>query len=660
MNMKNAFYLGGLAILAFLASGCSKEATINDSSIKEVYNYSLILGEGDWDGSRSSYTAGTGITLSGSEKMALYYKESDGRYYGDASDNKKGLKALPDGGHYSFTSGEDLSGKEFYAILPYSSILTLGNSSTGNARIVQRLSPVQFPGANTFDPMCDVVLGKPTVIDANGVINVPGYKRVFAPLKVNVSGLSEGEKIYSLSFSLSQAASGLNSLAGMYRLALSDKFDKAGIAYNDGDSFPVGNSLSAIYPEGLSAINGVWPVWFIVNPIDIEAGTTLSISVTTSDSTYTRNIALPTVGHILRDKINELPVNAKGAGYTARRTAFQHFTAGNYVQASAGALNQLQASDGLKYDWYLTSSPINWLSADRDNGSDVIPGLFLYTNRVVKLPAAPKGKFIKSLSLYAHPCSYATDDNKAVLTLNDGSADVSTHPFNYYPGSTGLYSSCGKIDIQCPAGVDDIGEYKILGANASNISAVGALLSFEDDPDYVEETTETITLAFNHYDEANSKYVVDWPFTGTYSVIGSSWNAKPVNTGRTELSYEYSSTTLTFAVSATTDACMNTSRGIRFGTGIGDYFEVPAITGKKLVSVTLYNGYTQKNGTPKICDTEGNTVRGGGAYEFPTNSAYTSHTWELEGTVSAPYRITATAEQDINISRLELVYANIE
>lgn len=104
--------------------------------------------------------------------------------------------------------------------------------------------------------------------------------------------------------------------------------------------------------------------------------------------------------------------------------------------------------------------------------------------------------------------------------------------------------------------------------------------------------------------------------------------------------------------SATT-ACYLYSSGMQCGSGASDYFELPAIEGKRLVRITD----TDANGStkPYICDRNMNPVKGG---EY--NSAFTKHvpfTWNLEETLPGErYRIVSGHTKTQRINTLELEY----
>ena len=58
----------------------------------------------------------------------------------------------------------------------------------------------------------------------------------------------------------------------------------------------------------------------------------------------------------------------------------------------------------------------------------------------------------------------------------------------------------------------------------------------------------------------------------------------------------------------------NSKQGLRFGRDIGDYLELPAISGARLMAVSYVPGYESFQGCPALCDAAGNIVSGGDAF----------------------------------------------
>jgi len=641
-SMKKNIVIGGLFLLAFVATSCSKERKANMPENKG-FEYTLNFNDAPWG--KSAYTPGTGIGLSGNEKIAVLYKKSD-KYYGDAGN---AILATKSGGAYSFTAPEDLTDLDVYTIMPYSKYLTKPNANPGS-KVYIRLSPVQFPEANSFDPMCDYLVGKPVTGGAQGstTLEVPGYKRLFAPLKLTITGLSDEDKIYAASLSLDQAASGLSSLAGIYRIILSDDFSKAGQTYVAADNYPVGNSLTAIYQDGLSKGTDGWNVWFMVNPITIAAGTKLSLRVVTATKTYSRTVDLPSASTLLRDKYNTLTVNAKGSGYTEKTTVFQAFTTGTLTASPT-----LTASDGNDYIWTSGGGDINLTGADRDGGSDMKGGLFLYNGRYVTLPSLSGGS-TESITVFVHPVSaFKQSGTDCCLTLydsNDGQIS-SNYWFNYGFGdndSTSLYSIAGSVTIPRPVNKGGIGGLKIKGPNVTNFSASAILMEV-----YEPKIDHSIVLDFSGS---------NWPFTEASPGGGFGSDSKDYS-GIHTFNYSDGGNARAFTMSATTDVCLNSTQGLRLGNGAGDYIEFPAIPAKKLVQVSvLKNTKTATCSTPKITDISGNMVVGGDAFKFTNGTQVEEHAWNLRNTAAnTSYRIVATESGvEMKIYKLTLGYEDVE
>ena len=146
-----------------------------------------------------------------------------------------------------------------------------------------------------------------------------------------------------------------------------------------------------------------------------------------------------------------------------------------------------------------------------------------------------------------------------------------------------------------------------------------------------------------------------YPFDSTAkNQIGNSFGKAPVNTGITEFTFSKDGDTYVLKAKASTDIAMNTVRGIRVGSEIGDYIEVPAIEGKRITGIVLTGGY-RGSGVPQICDENGNLVSGGERHSFA--EAGEEFSWSFGDTKPGlPLRITSTVARELNFRKITVKY----
>ena len=626
-------------ILAILASSCQTEKIENDSekAVQATKTYTFTVQDKEWtaegDVTRTAYTPGTGLKVTGNELISLFYVDGSGEVVGSnmGSANSPGWKAEPTAtaGEYSFT-GPVLDGTyKCYAIMPYSyKNLTLLKKTSGNKTVSVGLSNVQYPAANSFDPHFDFMVGRPFDLGTEETTaTVTSFKRLFSPFRIIISGLDEADKIFAVTAKFTQLTdAGSNStLTGLFNLSLGENFEDVTIvaAHN----YSSGNGLTALYPEGLSKGTEGWPVWFVVNPVTFLSGTELHLTVSTENKTYRRTIILPSELSLLEDRFNEIRVNIKGSGFTESDSFTQFFIPES--DYTSGSATSLTASDGVSRDWVISGSKTCWNTEEstRDNGSGLPNGFYLYTNRFVKIPSV-SGRNITRATVYAHPNTQSYSTNAAqVLTLNDGSSDISTVYFNQTSKSIanyGLYKNGGYGEF-----IDeDMTGWKIVGSTYINVISA---MTFELDViDLTLAMSDGIRLLNN-----------PWPLTvpSSESSISSSWNKDPLNNGtRYQLQYRsFMGGGYSFYAYGTTALARNSKTGLIIGTANDDYLEFPAIEGYKLSKVSVRWG---RAGERKITDTAGNVVSGGESKSFNPGEDYT---WTLSETIAnTAYQIRIT------------------
>ena len=500
--MKKIVY-AGLALGLMTVVSCQKELTEGqmENTVAQITKTMYVEGN-EWipeADTRTAYEPGVGIDWTGNETFAIYYgnsadsdatKENGKKYMQLASD----VKTLGNG-LYSFSHPE-IEGAQTYdysVITP--SIVTTGVQGQGLSATF-KLSPVQTPGANTYDPNYDILFGQ----GAFGVapaeeLEITKFKRVTAPLRLSLSdgaGVIGDEKIHAATISFSQAAAGLNGFAGTLYLNFGYEYEDCKV-----NSFTApSSSVTAVYAEGLSKDGSIWPVWYSVHPATFDAGGELTVTVTTETKTVSRTITLASAASIQADILNNLAFDISGEGYTETESLYWNFT-----ELSGSLSTQLTASDGNPYNWGFESCQI-WNGND---ASGILPSSLRANanDGQITLPTIA-GKQISKIRLYAHP-SNTTSDN--TISLN-GAAGLN---FNSYAVNTDTGNS-GVLEITVPE--DQYGQPLILTAG-SNFAAFdgigvelveGAALPEADENDYYDLFTKGYDIEINGEVYNNSGY----------------------------------------------------------------------------------------------------------------------------------------------------------
>lgn len=488
--------------MAFAA--CNKENNIEPAASGRK----IVLTVND-NITKTAYAPGTGVKLTGTEKIGLFYRfnegEQTGRWNGMAATGQaKPVIATPSEGQYTFSIPAGAQYTEWTGILPYSSQNTFTDSN--GLFTVVRLSSVQCPGANTFDPAYDYLIAKNFEInEGEGTAEITQFVRLFTPLRLQIKGLAEGEKIFSVTFATNQTASvpdegDINALVGQFIVRHSDDADQAGLLSMEYEkssgaptgNFAFGNAVSAVYADGLEAIDGAWPVWFMVNPgFMFNADSKVTVTVNTADAQYVRTITIPEDTELGRNQLNNIAVNIKGAGYSKVEDVV-------LTQVFNAATSK--ASDGKSYSW--TGSQFwNATEASRDAGSFLASGCN-FTSRDVTIPAVTDYK-ISRIRAYAHPVTNAKYATDSYLSLKNAEGELAKIPFNFctrnnvYGGADySLYTTGGVVDIECPDGVDNLAGLTLKGTNNCLMTAVAYYLK-EDKKEYEEATGNDLWAEWN-------------------------------------------------------------------------------------------------------------------------------------------------------------------
>ena len=499
-TMKKIVY-AGLALGLMTVVSCQKELTEGqmENTVAQITKTMYVEGN-EWipeADTRTAYEPGVGIDWTGNETFAIYYGDPD-KAATATSENKYMQKATDvtalGGGKYSFKH-EDLgiSAYDYSVIVP--DIATTGLQGAGKSATF-KLSPVQTPGANTYDPNYDILFGQGAFgIAPAEELEITRFKRVTAPLRLSLSdgaGVIGDEKIHAATISFSQAAAGQNGFAGTLYLNFGYEYEDCKV-----NSFTApSSSVTAVYAEGLSKDGSIWPVWYSVHPATFDAGGELTVTVTTETKTVSRTITLASAASIQADILNNLAFDISGEGYVETESLYWNFT-----ELSGTLSAQQTASDGNPYNWGFESCQI-WNGND---ASGILPSSLRANanDGQITLPTIA-GKQISKIRLYAHPNNNTSGNT---ISLN-GAAGLN---FNSYAVNTDTGNS-GVLEITVPE--DQYGQPLILTAGSKfaafdgiGVELVeGAALPEADENDYYDLFTKGYDIEINGDVYNNSGY----------------------------------------------------------------------------------------------------------------------------------------------------------
>ena len=289
---KNIFILALIGVTMF---SCQKPEFSEDLdlSVKPTIQKTLSVDAGIWaqDDVKSSYVEGTGITLSGTETISVFY-----------ADGASPVVASPAGnGKYSFSHAE-VAGAETYN---YNYLMP--HNTTTKADGTARLFAVQYPGVGTYDPAYDFLLGEPSlnVSKSASEVEVTRFKRLSAPFNFvinDVYQLLKKEDVQVVTVDFSGSA---EPVAADFVAAFSSDYAAAGIS---GTVSGTGSTaLTAVYPEGLPWENDEYNVWFSSLPVELKAGQVVSLTMSTKTMTLTCKSEIPSDFVLKNDKLNKIP-----------------------------------------------------------------------------------------------------------------------------------------------------------------------------------------------------------------------------------------------------------------------------------------------------------------------------------------------------------------
>lgn len=478
--MRLKLIIGGLMLNALSLAGCQKDITESPDFGQQTIARSFAVSGEEWveDKTRSGYDPSLpGIKLTGDENISVFYCKFTTT--GATAELQDKVIAAPGTtrGDYSF-SHPAISGTEaynYYFVMPNLSFSKVGGST--RAQTYHRLSPVQLPEANSFDPDYDYLIGLPQEnLSQQTALSLTQFKRFFTPLRIDItdgSNVFAGEKIRAATISFAATASQTQNLAGLFYVNYSTNFAECKV--NSWFQTSETNALTALYPEGLPAAANAYPVWFMVNPTTIPAGN-LTVTVSTDTKTITRTTALPLL-NVNPHQVNHIGFNVSGTGYTEEKSFTQDFS--TFSNPSADML--LQAGDGNAYTWNMAGA-----RAWTDSEGTLPNALRMNASTSITLPRPTGITGVTKLRIVQHANNYT---NNAQLELwADGTKVGGPYEFGYY-GT--LAKSGGICEIDIPAA--DQGKTLVLkntGTNPCFISSITAVYTGTivavDENDYLD------------------------------------------------------------------------------------------------------------------------------------------------------------------------------
>ena len=387
----------------------------------------LSVSDAEWTSGdvKSTFVEGVGITLSGTENISVFYAE------GAAP-----VVAVPAGnGKYSFSHPE-VAGVETYDynyLMPHSA----ATKADGTAR----LFAVQYPGAGTYDPAYDFLLGQPSldVPKSAAEVEVSRFKRLSAPFNFVINDefqllKKEAVKVVTVDFSASAEP-----VAADFVATFSSDYAAAGIS---GTVSGTGSTaLTAVYPEGLPFENNLYNVWFSSLPVELKAGQVVSLTISTKTMTLTCKGTIPSDFTLKNDKLNQIPFKLSRfkTDYANVKSQTSVYAEGASVVSNSGSL-EVPKADGYR---------------------------------------------VSNMKVYAQASSFASASTLAELVVKSGEKELARKAFNL-ANTADMNGGCVEFD--------NLGSYTDLAISfvtgdsstehAAAISAITTLLVEADQPEF--------------------------------------------------------------------------------------------------------------------------------------------------------------------------------
>lgn len=436
--MKKIF---NLIILTGLVSVSCEGPTAPGNSVEsghESLTKQLLVSSGEWTTEvKSVYVPGEGITLTGDEKLAVYYNAWSESVEDQAAKgftkNEIVMAEPSDGDSYAFTHDELAEAEKYnyYFVMPYRQLQTVATHD-GISKACWNLRTVQYPSATSYDPTFDYLIGKPAEnVGKSETVEVSAFKRIVAPFKLTVndpSGLLDGEKIHAVTVDFPEG----DYVAGKVYIDFDQDYDETGIAakYNAYS----GTALTAVYPEGLSPVAGAYDVWYVALPASFEAGQKVLVTVTGETKTVTCSASLPSAVGLVADKFNSLAFGLSETKEDYKSTQSLHFDFSGLTSVNS---TDFSASDGKAYS-FTNNGCLHYGTSK----APITSGLKIKPGNKLTLPEV-EGKAISGVRVYTHEESWSSSSSKATLTASAGSVNTSAL---YDPQTAGGFPQ-GYVDL---------------------------------------------------------------------------------------------------------------------------------------------------------------------------------------------------------------------
>ena len=311
--MKKIFNFVLCAGAAFLAvTGCQKDMDTTSGSEARVVSFCATEMEtktqfGDKAGNKypTLWTTNQKVLVNLSYKKGLEL---------EVTPSDDGATATFNGDFSSVTEGP----YTFMSVSPASAKCINFDKNT-KTRVGVNILANQIPLANSVDERVQILVAKseeftefPTSADLS-------YKHVVAYGKMTLEnlGLEDGEKVSSVSLTASEV------FAGHYYYYFHD------LKEDDVVKTPEGTLESTASPSKTITLNtsSVENVWFACAPVDLSAGGTMEIVVTTDNGTYTKEVTFPaSAGNFEAGKVASFTVNMNGIACVKQQSRWEKVT----------------------------------------------------------------------------------------------------------------------------------------------------------------------------------------------------------------------------------------------------------------------------------------------------------------------------------------------
>ena len=176
----------------------------------------------------------------------------------------------------AFSKDNSSSSFTYNAIYPTTSYIS--DSSVDVTNVVVQLHGEQNATATSFDPAADLLIAKQQTVSAQATSLSMQFKRMVALTKMNIKGLPAGTTISEVKFTASGKI-----LAGKSVIDLSSAKVTQQSNYSKEESIVV---------KYASAVSATTPIYFNCYPTTIAAGETFSLTVTTNNGSFTKDVTI--------------------------------------------------------------------------------------------------------------------------------------------------------------------------------------------------------------------------------------------------------------------------------------------------------------------------------------------------------------------------------